>query len=740
MASIINYSAPDLGVPEHKKDKEWYKQNVRYYSTFYNRNTNNNNTVDNPDNLLNPVDRGFKYLAYYQGNQSNINYNHVTTDINGNTLQAVWIPGKKVKNLIDHRLGYVSKQFENKEISVKSLAPEVVSMRQRKIEDGLLMFDNEVKEALQFLSQNGIQFDPMNGKVFETPEEWERYVETSLKDYGEIVATNIATEIEVQNDSNAEYKKVFLDYHAAGYSGLYNYVENGNIKQKAIRFWNLFYDNLNDDPIKRNMKFAGFHERLTPEEIFAKWGDDLSDNDKEEIKQLAKAKNENGSYQPIYNQFVNTYNSPNVNYWDFNQGQLVVTCTTAFFIAPRDLRYEKVTDKYGKEHISRVKRKNKRGEYQTFDLYQATIIGNKYLVGYGLAKNVVRTKFNKTMPEIPIKVFTHNTVLGSSIPPIGLISQHQDNMDFYRFKIMEIVSRDAGKNYILFGDKIEGTTSKTLITDFKSIGIHVTAGSTGEDMDPANAKRFLEFVDLTLDPNVMRYVELYREEEIQMEKIMSTNQVEMGQQQAYMSQGTQKATISQTQQGTIDLYQNFTKFNEYALQHAVEIAKMVYALDGDQEKVFVLGDRGVRYLKLTKDLLFQDMLLFINTNDVMDEAARERLKAYVQAWSQNPQFGISPLDIVKIEQSSTYQEAVAILEATFRRNERKQMEQQQMMMQQQMAMQQMNMQSQENQTLAREQGAMDRTLVKGDNDLQKAQINNEAKMAQQVLSEPEQGL
>jgi hypothetical protein len=35
---------------------------------------------------------------------------------------------------------------------------------------------------------------------------------------------------------------------------------------------------------------------------------------------------------------------------------------------------------------------------------------------------------------------------------------------------------------------------------------------------------------------------------------------------------------------------------------------------------------------------------------------------------------------------------------------------------------------------------MDRTLMKGDNDLQKAQINNEAKMAQQILSEPEQGL
>ena len=624
------------------------------------------------------------------------------------------------------------------EISVKSLSPEVVSMRQKKIEDGLMKFDTEVLEALSFLEQNGIQFDPMGGKEFETPEEWERYVETSMKDYGEIVMTNIATEIEVMNDSNTEYKKAFLDYHAAGYCGLLNYVENGSVKQKCLRFWNLFFDNLSDDPIKRNMKFAGYIERLTAEEIFAKWGDQLSDSDKEEIRILAKSKNENGTFSPIYNNFTNTYNTPNVNFWDFNQGQLVVSCTTVFFIAPRDLRYEKTTDKYGKEHIARIKRKNKKGEYQTFDLYKVTLIGNKYAVDYGLASNVVRNKFNKTMPELPTKVFTHNTVLGTNLSPIGMIAQHQDNMDFYRFKIMEIVSRDAGKNYIIHGDKLEGTTSKSLITDFKSIGIHVTTGNSGELDDPTNLKRFVEYVDLTLDPNVMKYVELYREEEMIMEKIMSTNQVDMGQQQAYMSQGTQKATISQTQQGTIDLYQNFTKFNEYCLQYATELGKIIYSMEDGDEKVFILGDRGARFLKLTKDLAFQDMLLFINTNDVVDDAARERMMMYVQAWSQNPAFGISPLDVIKIEQATTYQEMVAILESTFRRNKREQAEAQAMQMQQQMQMQQMNLGSQETQTAMREEGATQRTQMNNDTALNKAHMDNEASLTGQMLSEPEQ--
>ena len=188
MNEKITYTQPDLSIPEHKKDKNWYIQSARYYSTFYNRSqTNAINTIDNPNELLNPVDRGLNYMLYYEGKQKNVNYNHVTTDINGNTLQAVWIPGKKVRNLVDHRLGYISKQYENKEISVKSLSPEVVSMRQKKIEDGLMKFDTEVLEALSFLEQNGIQFDPMGGKEFETPEEWERYVETSMKDYGEIV-------------------------------------------------------------------------------------------------------------------------------------------------------------------------------------------------------------------------------------------------------------------------------------------------------------------------------------------------------------------------------------------------------------------------------------------------------------------------------------------------------------------------------------------------------------------------
>jgi hypothetical protein len=733
MKDFVSYTLPDFSVPEHKKDENWYKNAVRYYASFYNRNQNNNTMLDNPNEMLNPVDRGLNYMLYYEGKQKNVNYNHVTTDINGNTLQAVWIPGKKVKSLIDHRLGYISSQFKHKEISVTSLAPEVVSWKQRKLENGLLKFDTEMIELLAMLEQEGVQYDPMDGMNFDTKDEWEKYINTSLKDYGEIVMTNIANEIETQNDSNTEYKKAFLDWHAFGYAAMYNYVENGNVNQKCIRAWQVIYDNLDDSPTKKNMKFGGFIERLTPEEIFSKWGDQLDDNAKQEIIQISKSKNSSGNYQPIYNNIANTYNTPNISYWDFDQGQLVVSCTTIFFIAPRDTRYEKSTDKYGKEHITRIKRKNRKGQFITYDLYKGVLIGNKWLVDYGLASNVVRNKFNKTMPQIPLMVFTHNTVLGSNLPPIGQIAQHQDNMDFYRFKIMEIVSRDAGKNYVIHGDKLEGTTSKSLITDFKSIGIHVTAGSSGEYDDPSNVKRFVEYIDLTLDPNVMRYVELYREEEMIMEKIMSTNQVELGQQQQYMSQGTQKATIAQTQQGVLDLYQNFTKFNEACLQQSIEIAKMVYALDGDQEKVFILGDRGVKFLKLTKDMLFQDMLLFVNTNDVIDEAARERIKAYVQAWSQNPNYGITPLDIIKIEQATTYQEMVSQLDMVFRRNERKQAEAMQQQMMQQMMMQQANAESQENQTVMREMGATERAAMNNDAAMEKTQMQNEANLTSQML-------
>ena len=722
-----DYSAPDFTIAEHKKDAEFYKKAIRYYSSFYNRSQTTQATTDNPVDNYNPVDKGLNYLLYYQGKQRNINYNHVTTDITGNTLQAVWIPGKKVGNLIDHRLGYISKQFENKDISVTSLSPEVVSWRERKLQDGLLMFDNEAKDMLEFLAQNGVEFDPMEGQMFETPEEWERYVDTSLKDYGEIIMGNIGRAVEAFNYSNEEYKKAFLHYHAFGWCAMYNEIENGVCKQRALPSWNTFYDTLDDDPLKRKMKFAGFHERLTPMEIFQKYPD-LSDEAKSDIERLAESAKLGGGNATMFTEWCNSYNTPTVNYFDFTQGQLVVACTTVYWIAPRDTRYTKTKDNYGKDIIKKQQRKNKKGDYITLDLYKGTLIGNKWLTGAGLANNVVRSKWNKTMPELPIKVFTHNTVVGEVNPPIGKIAQHQDNMDFYRFKVMEIVSRDAGKNYIIHGDKLEGSTSKSMITDFKSIGIHVAIGSSGESDDPVNGKRFVEYVDLTLDPNVMKYVELYREEELIMEKIMSTNQVDMGQQMSYMSQGTQKATIMQTQQGIIDLYQNFTKYNEYCLQHAVEMTKMVWAVNDEyKEKVFIIGDRGVRFTDLTKDLLFQDMLLFINTNDVLDEASRERMKAYAQAWSQNPQLGFSPLDLIKLEQATTYQEMVSIANGAFKRAKREQMEQQMMMQQQQMAMQQANAQAQGDQTMMREAGATER-----------ADMNNNTKMAMQAAQQEQQ--
>jgi hypothetical protein len=98
-ANPPQYQQPDEFIPEDKKNEEWWLANCRFWSSFYDRSYQVWNVDDAMENLS-PVQKGIEYSLYYIGKQRNINYNHITKDTDGNTLSAVWIKSKKVKNLI----------------------------------------------------------------------------------------------------------------------------------------------------------------------------------------------------------------------------------------------------------------------------------------------------------------------------------------------------------------------------------------------------------------------------------------------------------------------------------------------------------------------------------------------------------------------------------------------------------------------------------------------------------------
>ena len=138
----VGYTEPEFSLPEKQKNKDWYMQYARYWSTFYNADFRDNvlDSEDYYDNLR-PIEKARKYALYYSGRQENINYNHMTQDISGNALHSVWIKGKKIHGLLNHIMGSYTTMLVGKEINVLNLSPDVQNKKSRLYNKAMFRYD-----------------------------------------------------------------------------------------------------------------------------------------------------------------------------------------------------------------------------------------------------------------------------------------------------------------------------------------------------------------------------------------------------------------------------------------------------------------------------------------------------------------------------------------------------------------------------------------------------------------------
>lgn len=716
-----DYSAPDSDIPENQKTPSWYAQYIRYYSRFYNANNNVLVASDYRGNQL-PVQRGLSNFLYYNGHQQNIDYNYATTDLSNNTLPSVWIPGKKVRSLIDYILGSLKEQLDSKIIGVTTLSKRAVSSKTEMLDALLLKYDDGVRAAMEQLKQSGIDFNPEGQNQFANKEEAEAWFNYNYKDSAEVYAEDMAKYIEQDNDSDNVYMKCALDYAASNYTGLYNYVENGKVLQKSIPFYNLIWDYSDNDKFNRNARFVGFREIMTPQECFAKYPE-LTKEEREEIRSSA-------SDDVKWGDLATLYNTPNLNWWsNYPTGEKMVSAVTMFFRCNRDMKYSYTKNEDGSMEYNKV-RKNKTGDYSCQDIYKGTLIGNKFIVDWGLQNNVVRNPENKSKPELPIKVYNGNTILGDGVSPIGLVAQSQDRIDFYRFKIIELMGRDLGKVFTLNGTKLnESVTGKQLLTDFKTMGLSVLNGSSGEANDPNENAPLVQTWDMTLSPTITVYWDAIRQEEEWMEQALSVSKIAMGSVQPQLGKSVQENAKQMSTTGLVNFYDDFMQFNEMNLQYATNLAKIVYSMDGSFEAPMVIGDRGIKFMKIGKEFRFEDLLIYLKVKDVIGQEDKARYMQIASAIAQ--QGGMDMIDYMIIDSSESKTQMRKDFEKAVEKKKAEAAQQQQIQFQQQMQMQQQQLQGQAGMEQMRQQGEDSRSLERGQIAATKVLLDHDAKTQKQ---------
>lgn len=721
---------PKQFLSESEKTRIWYKENLQFITSHFNKRHDRISRVRKIDDLENPIDEIVRMYTYYLGRQYNKDYYYTTQDQNNCDLPTVWINGQKVTSLVDYMVGNAIKMIENIEPSVKAQSKAAVNKKTEILQKALLLFD--APELFEMLAEFGLEYSPLGNQTekMETSEDVYRYMEYDYRETTEVLGMRLCEDILLRNDHKNKLKQAFMYTLLGGSVGLENRIENGKQYFDVILPHNLIIDRSKDDDFNSDARFVGKVDWLNTVDVIERYQDFLSTEEIAEIKEITM----NNLYQ-----LLDLTTHPYATNWAFNFNNLpCLACVTGYWVGIKDLGYEESKDKFNNVHYSKI-RNGRKGKYYTKTVYQGTLIGNKYVVDFKEATNIVRKHDNPGDVELPLKVFIPNMVMGENRSVVARLHQHQDRIDYITNEITKMLNRAKGKVYLINRQKLGTSTAKDVISDFERMGIHITDGSaTGEDFVAGQDSRMIEVVDMTLDSNVQQLVSLRREEERLMEEIVNIPKVALGQQQGYVGAKTQAGTIAQSNLGTSYLYQGFVEFFQKQLAFALNQFK-ISLMDEKETDIPVVGTRGKEWFKITKDFQFEELGVYIKVKDFIDESARERLIGLAQAAMQNGL--IDMIDYLNIEQARSYTELLNDLNYTMNKKKREAQKQQAMAQMMQQAQMEQQMAQQAGLQNMKEEGANFRTEMSTQGKLEqeafKAAVQSEVSPEDGMVAEDE---
>lgn len=725
----IGIQHPDQDIPESKKDPMWYIQNIHYIASFYNvafesvlspsQAISATNGIPasniNPRDL--PINRMLKNMTYYQGKQENTEYADWTTgNVDQNNYQAHWIKGQDISELLNFMKGNMLERIVNLQITAKALSENAASKKEDYRTKLLMKY--KFKDIFAELEQQGVQFNAGPKEGFDSEEAIEDFMEKKFKQEGVDVAMAMARDFWHKSHGLHKFLDAFLKTLITGTAQMQHYVQNSKLFMRYLPSWQMIYDTRHDDDYNRDAQFVGVVETMTPTEIFSRYPN-LTKPQREEIKKMARTKDLGTRYNSGFANFL---------WWNYNvkREECVVSVVTTYWMGLRDMGMKKKKDKFSVDRILKVEKgvdgELERGDYVVDDIYKGTLIGNRYLVEYGLDDNIVEDIHDKSKPMFPIIRYLPNMVGGEPRAMVTRFTDMQDEIDALKFKIRESIGRAKGKCYVIHGDLSNNTQLQEIYKDFATMGMTVIPMS-GEN-PKASDSRLVEMVDYTLDPNIMRIEEIVKINRDLLKEYASISNVSLGMQTSYMGMGERNSAIGQSTYGLSALYHGFMDFIQMNLQYAANVSKTLYTMDGnDQEAAFVVGDKGILYLKIMKEMKFEDFLIILQLNDTFDEKGRAEMQQLALGWAQNNV--LDPDAYLKVRRQETYSGAEKVLEYEMKKKKKEQMQQQQMQAQQAQELAAQQADAMQKAEMIRQAGQDSRENVAADSKIAVAQINKQ---------------
>lgn len=541
-------------------------------------------------------------------------------------------------------------------ISCVSIDPFTQSKKKKAKDDALFKMKN--KEQIMALQQEaGIQLEDFKDTDPEDEQELDIEFGFNYKEREEVVMENLINLVFYDNKWSKVIKdRIFDDLINCGYAVTKTYIDpNGRIKIKFVKPDNFItsYSEWND---MRDWEWQGEVDYMTITDIRLKYPNKISE---EELFNLAR------DHSGQYGNGLFTYNWSYIwlnavaRPWDSYRVQV---CNLTYKTL-HNLKYEKNTDRYGKEVLDPVKTLKEGKVYEKSNEYYVSytgsyIVNTEYLLEWGLSKHMIKPEKNLSEVYSPYSVYMYNNNQMVNTPMIETMIPSIKMMQLINLKVQNIIATIApdGSNIDFAGlSDIDLGAGIGVVSPLQLYGIYLQTGNMyykGLD-DNGETPR-----NPPITPNNVNFSNKLQQLEAQWQAeyqklviIVGSNSLDSGQisNQAVGAKVFEDAR-KQGESSSNYIYNSYLNIMEPTAQKAQQLGWdiLVYKKGGYEGYMAALGSDKVEYVRVEGTDDFERTQFDVKIEAVIDDTAQMVLQNRIDIALNNKEITLE--DALQAEQ------------------------------------------------------------------------------------------
>lgn len=636
---------------QYVSESEWKQNDNEYYrkcaESILANHIANTYSYDSSNFAANYYARVMDNITLYLGEQDGANWKFMRQIVAGSEgTTAVYQAGKESQSIMDYHIGSMKKYLSNinKTISTRSIYHNRVGRKD--ILYDMLSLKNKFAGAYQTLREAGVKFGDIPDDIkFRSQKEQNDWLDSNFKEDNETLAYYLAMKSIHENDLAYEFGEQAKYGIVAGIVGLKvdNVSSSFMPTARTVNPLNLIKDIRVDNDFGAYDEWVGELTFMPIDRAIKLYN--LSDD---QAKKLREDSMNSAAINGAYGGFA---------LFSQYRGAGMVSVASTYWRSYTSVKYDE-KNFYGNYHYTNTSTQRKNKWVNT--IRQAVLIGTSVVVEAGIRENQP-ININGFRPPLPILTCMPNMTVGRTTSMATKLGGLQTMLDQYVYKLQEAVNTDYGRQ--LFFDPSEyvgGGNTQTTMIKMRTTRVHEMNRSDGDTKNGLP----VEMIDLSISPSATFYMNGISNILERMRLYTNTSALMQGQQQSVVGLGVQSQTIAaNTAANYVWQAPMLDHFNK-CMNYIVSQARMNLAASGDDQldidRNMVLGYGDLRTIKLTKDMSFQQVGVWIDLNSTLDEQRKAEMIMQLQPAIQGGM--LDPLAVVKIAGASTLTEAENILE------------------------------------------------------------------------------